>query len=44
MTKFTTKFTIFTPTYNSAAFIHRAYESVRSQTRRDFEWIVIDDC
>jgi glycosyltransferase involved in cell wall biosynthesis len=37
------KFTIFTPCYNSEKFIHRVYESVNSQTFRDFEWLIIDD-
>ena len=36
-------FTIFTPTYNRAHTIHRVFESLRAQTLRDFEWIVVDD-
>lgn len=36
-------FTVFTPTFNRAATIHRPYESLRAQTFRDFEWLVIDD-
>lgn len=36
-------FTVFTPTYNRAESIHRVYESLRAQTVRDFEWIVVDD-
>lgn len=36
-------FTVFTPTYNRAHTIHRPFESLRAQTFRDFEWIVIDD-
>src|SRR5215469_2073716 len=36
-------FTIFTPTYNRAHTLHRAFESLSAQTLRDFEWIVIDD-
>lgn len=35
--------TIFTPTYNRAKIIHRTYESLCSQTCRDFEWLVVDD-
>ena len=35
--------TIFTPTYNRAYALHRVYESLRNQTSRDFEWLVIDD-
>ncbi len=36
-------FTVFTPTYNRAHTLHRVYDSLRAQTLRDFEWIVIDD-
>jgi glycosyltransferase involved in cell wall biosynthesis len=36
-------FTVFTPTYNRAHTLHRAYDSLRAQTFRDFEWIVVDD-
>lgn len=36
-------FTIFTPTYNRAHLLPRAYKSLLEQTFRDFEWIVIDD-
>lgn len=39
----TPKFTVFTPAYNRAHTITRVYESLKSQTFRDFEWIVIDD-
>lgn len=37
------KFTIFTPTYNRAYTLLRLYESLVSQTDKDFEWLVIDD-
>jgi glycosyltransferase involved in cell wall biosynthesis len=37
------KFTVFTPCFNSARFIGRVYQSLESQTYRNFEWIVIDD-
>lgn len=37
------RFTVFTPAYNRAHTLHRVYASLRSQTFRDFEWIVIDD-
>lgn len=37
------RFTVFTPCYNSAAFIHRVFDSLRLQTFRDFEWFVIND-
>jgi glycosyltransferase involved in cell wall biosynthesis len=36
-------FTIFTPTYNRAGTLHRVYDSLRAQTFRDFEWVVVDD-
>ena len=36
-------FTIFTPTYNRAHTLHRVFGSLRSQTLRDLEWLVIDD-
>ena len=36
-------FTVFTPTYNRGHVLHRAYESLRAQTYRDFEWLVIDN-
>lgn len=35
--------TIFTPTYNRAYCLGRAYESLLRQTCKDFEWLVIDD-
>ncbi len=37
------KFTVFTPTYNCGHLIHRVYNSLKNQTFKDFEWIVIDD-
>jgi len=37
-------FTIFTGLYNSQNIVNRVFESIESQTFRDFEWIVIDDC
>ena len=39
----TPKFTVFTPAYNRAHTITRVYNSLKSQTYRDFEWIIIDD-
>lgn len=36
-------FTVFTPTYNRAGTLRRPYESMRRQTLRDFEWLVVDD-
>ncbi len=36
-------FTVFTPTYNRARTLHRVWESVKAQTMRSFEWLVVDD-
>jgi glycosyltransferase involved in cell wall biosynthesis len=36
-------FTIFTPTYNRAHTIRRVFDSLRAQTLRDFEWLIVDD-
>lgn len=36
-------FTVFTATYNRAHTLHRVFESLRAQTFRDFEWLVVDD-
>lgn len=36
-------FTIFTPTYNRAHTLPRLYNSLLSQTSKDFEWLIIDD-
>jgi len=36
-------FTVFTPTYNRAHTIHRVFNSLCTQTLRDFEWLVVDD-
>lgn len=35
--------TVFTPTYNRAHTLARTYRSLCAQTRRDFEWLVVDD-
>lgn len=37
------RFTVFTACYNSEKFIHRVFESLETQTFRDFEWLVIND-
>ena len=34
---------ILTPTYNRAHLLHRAYDSLKRQKTRDFEWVVVDD-
>ncbi|HHR6046028.1 TPA: glycosyltransferase family A protein [Providencia alcalifaciens] len=36
-------FTVFTPTYNRADRLHRVYNSLKKQTFKDFEWLIIDD-
>lgn len=36
-------FTVFTPTFNRSQTLHRVYESLRLQTFRDFEWLIVDD-
>lgn len=40
---YTKKITVFTPTYNRAYIIKKVYDSLRRQTYKDFEWLVIDD-
>ena len=37
------KITILTPTYNRASCLGELYESLKKQTIKDFEWLVIDD-
>lgn len=36
-------FTVFTPTYNRGDTLGRVFDSLRAQTFRDFEWLVVDD-
>ena len=35
--------TIFTPTYNRAYIIKSVYNSLKAQTFKEFEWLVVDD-
>lgn len=35
--------TVFTPTYNRGGLLNRLYESLKRQTYKEFEWIVVDD-
>lgn len=35
--------TILTPTYNRAYILPNAYESLRAQTNKNFEWLIVDD-
>jgi len=36
-------FTVFTPTFNRAGVLYRVYDSLRAQSFRDFEWLIVDD-
>jgi glycosyltransferase involved in cell wall biosynthesis len=36
-------FTVFTPTFNRAHTLHRVFDSLRNQTLRHFEWVIVDD-
>lgn len=35
--------TVYTPTYNRAKLLPRLYESLKNQSFKDFEWLIIDD-
>ena len=35
--------TVFTPSYNRAHTLHRAYDSLCRQPGVDFEWLIVDD-
>ena len=35
--------TVFTPVYNRAYIIDKLYESVKNQTFKNFEWLIVDD-
>ena len=37
------RLTVFTPTYNRRELLIRAYESLKRQTVKDFEWLIVDD-
>lgn len=34
---------VITPTYNRAYILHQAYQSLKDQTYKNFEWIIVDD-
>lgn len=36
-------FTVFTPSYNRAHTLPRVFESLQSQTFKNFEWLIVDD-
>ena len=35
--------TVFTPTYNRCNLLNRLYQSLISQTNKNFEWLIVDD-
>ncbi len=35
--------TVFTPTYNRAYILGKLYESLVSQTNKNFIWLIVDD-
>ena len=37
------RITVFTPTYNRAYCLRRLFDSLKNQTFRDFEWVIVDD-
>lgn len=43
MNAFHYSFTIFTPTFNRAYLLENVYSSLKQQTFRDFEWLIVDD-
>jgi len=42
-TSYAYTFTVFTGTYNRANLLPRVYDSLRRQTYKDFEWLIVDD-
>ena len=42
-TKTETMITIFTPTYNRAEFLAPLYDSIKNQSSKDLEWVIVDD-
>lgn len=41
--KYLYKFTVFTPTFNRAHLLYYVYNSLKEQTFKNFEWIIVDD-
>lgn len=37
------KFTVFTPSYNRAYILPKLYVSLKEQTNKNFEWLIVDD-
>ncbi len=36
--------TVFTAAYNHAQYLHRVYDSLKVQSFKNFEWLIVDDC
>lgn len=43
MSNYKYTFSVFTPTYNRAYTLPRVYQSLKAQTYKDFEWLIVDD-
>jgi glycosyltransferase involved in cell wall biosynthesis len=43
MSEFRHRFTLCTPTFNRAHLLHRVHDSLKAQTFKDFEWVLVDD-
>lgn len=41
---YNTKVSIITPSFNSEAWIEKTYDSIKSQTFSNWEWLITDDC
>jgi glycosyltransferase involved in cell wall biosynthesis len=41
--KYEYAFTVFTPSFNRAHTLHRVWDSLKAQTFRNFEWLIVDD-
>ena len=39
----TVRITVFTPTFNRAYILNKLYDSLKQQTFKDFEWLIVDD-
>ena len=37
------KVSILTPTFNRGYILPKLYESLKSQTNSNFEWVIVDD-
>ncbi len=35
---------VYTPTYNTGDYLRDTYQSLRDQTYKNWEWVVVDDC